>query len=355
MKAWLSQPLPLILLVQLSLLLLYWVVNDTIFIVIQICIWVALATVTIHELGHVIAGSFMGMKLHFMSAGFLLLTPLSDQTNTLRLRVNQAWPLSFGLTSMYMDDSRDTDTTLRNRLIPYLLGGIIANAAAALLCAVLKYGVGSSSDWLSYMVIFNTILVVATGLPFIQSTDAWQCLKLYKMDAETLLLFRIRNLYYHGAAAADESKLAEWKQQAYTLKSADSIYYVGLLEAAYYCRNKQDGQAIHSLQVSADALGSGEQQQIAATVLHIYRGLLTYACYGKLSESDRQLMLSVTPYYGESFLALSRGVLADLGGDRELGLALLQAAVETRYELLDHNQAAMIEYIASRIVELRRS
>lgn len=135
--------------------------------------------ILLHELGHVMAGKFVGFEFEFLTFG-----PISilKNSNGFKISENRDWNLIGGVTRSYLVEK----SNLRKRLIVYTVGGPAFSLLLATVFFTLNYFF--AMDFLFYSFLFNFLLFIATVLPLggeTFATDGKSLLILLKEDNGT--------------------------------------------------------------------------------------------------------------------------------------------------------------------------
>lgn len=353
LKSLLMQPIIQTLVIIAFLLLGYSLSQDGIYLIILALYVISFVSLSVHELGHVLAGKFVGMKLHFMSVWFILMLP---SQKGFKLKFNKFLPLSFGMASMYIDELNPSEKRIRNSLSIFYLGGTIANILVLTLSTTLKMVFLNNSLFLeltNYFIIINIIIILATAIPIANYTDVSKVLNLYfsKNKDELFLTYKIQHMYHSKKPENICVKILE--QYLHQVKSPESIYNLGMLLASCHCKNNNYEKCMPIIKEAIAKIEKLDDKNLII-ILNFYQILFKLTSRQDLNKEDINLLSQISIIYGSTFYSLSQGVLCYIQSDYSKSNQWLSVAMANRDELLDRHQENIIKNIIDSIkVEMR--
>lgn len=184
-----------------------------------------LLSITIHELGHVLLGLYVGHRFLYFTSGPLT---LEKSANKIRLVPNTSW-IAFGGTSMMLPSSFEKEKMIQKEIL-YAFGG----PAFSLLAAVVSYILYLSTDYsfFSFFAVMNLGLFLITIFPTAAGNDSDGHIiqKLWKRDEDSMLWIEqmIRNkemLSPLRPTQWNEDNIKSAKKNSTDSLSAVMVYY----------------------------------------------------------------------------------------------------------------------------------
>lgn len=334
-------PLTITIFYPVIILLLFLWTNDNTLFVIFICYAIAFLSITIHELGHLLVAISLGSKLHFMSAGPILILP--NHSGGLRLSVNDDMNLMFGMMSSYIPNEHLSDKLLRKKMIPTYLGGPLANLLAIGVCLLIRLMPienGLLWDTTSYFIIINIALFFATAIPIGSYTDGAKIKELFRK--KNMSVYRTYNQYLNPSYKLSSQDVLALEQQLNETTQITSCYNVGILLIQEFNSKQAYSRSLNVIDQLISKLTKGDGP-IMENLIYFYRGLLLWASKAEIDQDTLTRLKHINSVYGRSFCYLANAMIQYAEGTQtSKQQELLHHSKKWLCQLMDHRQENII-------------
>lgn len=322
-------------------LLFEWTKDSTLF-VILICYVLGLVCITIHELGHMLAGYVAGMKLHFMSAGPLLLLP--NKQGKIKVSMNSDLSMMLGMVSSYIPSTTLSDKELQQKMIPIYLGGPLANLlaiAAGFLIRLIPIGNVWLWDTTSYFIIINMALLFGTALPFGSYTDGANVSQLIRR--KNMSLYREYNLYLNPDYKLNAQTTDDFEQRLSNIPQLSQCYNIGIMLIQYHTLHSNYEHSLRIIDQLISKLTKGDGL-IMENLLYFYRGLLLWTSKQDIDQDTLMRLNNIDYAYGRTFCYLAKSMIDATKGKQAYNHQHLEAAKQSVHKIMDHRQEDIVSY-----------
>lgn len=336
-KQFLLHPLNITVTYPIILLLMLGTTKDSSLFVIFICYVLGFASITLHEIGHMIAGFIVGSKLHFMSAGSILILP--GKKRGFRVALNSDTDLMLGMESSYIPSEHLSDETIQKKMIYTYLGGPITNLLAIGTGFIIRL-MPIENAWLwdaiSYFIIINVCLFFATVIPFGGYTDGANILKLIRK--EDMEFYRNYHQYLNPDYKLTSQKVMELEQKINESPRVTDCYNFGIILIHEYTSKLSYECSFQVIEQLASKL-TKEDGQIMENLIYFYRGLLLWTCKSDIDKDTLIRLRNINYIYGRSFHSLAKAMISYAEGNQiQDQQELLNYSKRWLYLLMDHRQ-----------------
>lgn len=340
-KRFLLHPLNITISYPFALLLLFWWTKETSLLVIFICYVLGFASITIHEIGHMIAGFCVGSKLHFMSAGAILILP--GKKKGLRIALNPDTDMMLGMESNYIPLENLTDETIQKKMISTYLGGPIISLIMIGLGFLVRFMEIENAwlwDTISYFIIINIALFFATAIPFADYTDGSNILKLVRK--QNIDLYRIHNQYLNPNYKLTSQKAILLEKQINETPQLAECYMLGIMLIHDYTSKLSFKRSLLVIEQLTNKL-TKKDGLIMENLIYFYRGLLLLASKSDIDNDTLIRLKNINYTYGRSFCYLAKAMIYYTEGiPISSQQQLLNDSKKWLYLLMDHRQEDII-------------
>ncbi|NPC93159.1 M50 family metallopeptidase [Bacillus sp. WMMC1349] len=346
LKYMLLQPFNFSFVITGILLLLYFVIQDTIFLVLIMVLFLGFFSILLHELGHLIFGKVMGMKLNFMSAWFVLLTGHPN-----KIKANHSLELSLGYTCMFYEDINLSKNSLKKALTLCYAGGpiisFICTAIAYSITSSIDFKIGMLDDAITYFGILNFAIAICTIVPLSSENDGGAIVNLYKSQ-NFFENFKIQNLYLNK----DLNKVfnehhIEFLNKIYHQKISvgGDLLVITLLLISYYHSKKQYEKAAELLKksLSTQQKNKNLNNDLNFKILYFYYCIMQLNCQNRLTPHDILQLKDIDFSFMKIYDLVSEGIISYHSGESSKGKHLLTLAEKNLHQLLDVHQERILK------------
>ncbi|MGG4394264.1 M50 family metallopeptidase [Paenibacillus thiaminolyticus] len=317
-------------------LLFLWTKDETLFLV-STCVVLGFVSITIHELGHVFAGYVVGSKLHFMSAGPILLLP--GKQGKFRVALNSDLDMMLGMVGSYIPSNQLSNKVLQKKLIPVCLGGPLATLFAIVtgfLVRLMPIENGWLWDATSYFIILNIAIFISTAFPFSSYTDGGKILELIR--GRNMEPYRIANQYLNPDFKLTAPAVNDCEQQLDETPQLSQCFQTGLMLIQSHSQNRNYERSLQIIDQLTSKLTKGDDP-IMENLIYFYRGLLLWASKSDIDEDTLQRLKNINYTYTRSFCYLAEAMIHYAEGHQtDKRQKLLQHSKKWLYKLMDHRQ-----------------
>ncbi|WP_106769704.1 M50 family metallopeptidase [Paenibacillus faecalis] len=344
LKQFFLHPLTITIIYPLILLLFFWWTKEDALFVVVTCYVLGFACITIHELGHVFGGYVVGSKLHFMSAGPILLLP--GKQGKFRVALNSDPSMMFGMESSYIPSNNLSNEVLQKKMIPLYLGGPLANLFAIGLSFLVRF-MPIENDWLwditSYFIILNIAIFLATAIPFGGYTDGAKIWELIR--GRNMSFYRMYNQYLNpNFKLTAQAVNDDFEQQLNETPQLSKCYNLGLMLIHYHAQNLNYERALQIIDQLSSKL-TKEDGPIMENLIYFYCGLLRWASKSDIDEDTLTRIKNINYTYGRSFCYLAEAIIQYAEGKQiDTQWRHLQHSKKWLYQLMDHRQEEILIY-----------
>ncbi|WCF07904.1 hypothetical protein NDS46_27165 [Paenibacillus thiaminolyticus] len=322
--------------------LFLWTKEDT-FLLVFTCSLLGFTCLTIHELGHVFADYVMGSKLHFMSAGPILLLP--GKQGKFRVALNSDLYMMCGMASSYIPSNHLSNKVLQKKLIPAYLGGPLANLFAIVTGFLVRL-MPIENEWLwdatSYFIILNIAILIGTAFPFSSYTDGGKILELIR--GQNMESYRLWNHHLNPNFTLTASTVNACEQQLDETPELSKSYHLGIMIIHYHTQNLNYERSLHIIDQLASKLTKGDGP-IMENLIYFYRGLFLWASKSDIDEDTLKRLKNINYTYTRSFCYLAEAMIHyGEGHQTDNRQKLLQHSKKWLYKIMDHRQEDIITY-----------
>lgn len=321
-------------------LLFLWTKDNTLF-VIFVCFILAITSITIHEIGHMLVALTVGSKLHFLSAGPILILP--TPRGGLRFSVNADVNLMFGMMSSYIPTEHLSENLLKKKMIPTYLGGPMANVIAIGICFLIRLMPIENDllwDTTSYFIIINIALFIATALPMGSYTDGAKIVELIR--EKNISVYRTYNQYLNPSYKLSSQDVLALEKQLVEATQLTSCYNVGILLIQEYTYKQAYSQSLGVIDQLRSKLTKGDGP-IMENLIYFYRGLLLWASKSEMDEDTLMRLKHINMAYGRSFCYLAKAMIQYSEGNQpDQQQELLHQSKRWLHQLMDHRQEEIV-------------
>ena len=341
LKQFCLHPLTITILYPFIILLLFLWSKESTFFVIFISSVIGFLSITIHELGHLLVALSLGSKLHFMSAGPILILP--TQSGGLRLSVNDDMNLMFGMMSSYIPNEHLSDKLLTKKMIPTYLGGPLANLLAIGVCFLIRLMPIENDmlwDTTSYFIIINIALFLATAIPIGSYTDGAKIKELTRK--KNMSVYRMYNQYLNPSYKLSSQDVLALEQQLNETIQLTSCYIVGILLIQEFNSKQAYSRSLNVIDQLISKLTKGDGP-IMENLIYFYRGLLLWASKAEIDQDTVTRLKHINSAYGRSFCYLANAMIQYAeGAQTSKQQELLHLSKKWLYQLIDHRQEDIV-------------
>ena len=341
LKQFCLHPLTITILYPFIILLLFLWSKESTFFVIFISSVIGFLSITIHELGHLLVALSLGSKLHFMSAGPILILP--TQSGGLRLSVNDDMNLMFGMMSSYIPNEHLSDKLLTKKMIPTYLGGPLANLLAIGVCFLIRLMPIENDmlwDTTSYFIIINIALFLATAIPIGSDTDGAKIKELTRK--KNMSVYRMYNQYLNPSYKLSSQDVLALEQQLNETIQLTSCYNVGILLIQEFNSKQAYSRSLNVIDQLISKLTKGDGP-IMENLIYFYRGLLLWASKAEIDQDTVTRLKHINSAYGRSFCYLANAMIQYAeGAQTSKQQELLHLSKKWLYQLIDHRQEDIV-------------